>query len=325
VKWHKHLQYDAVDALLQSGNPFIATAAKHDLLDQVVHTKDLWTLPAPQRILNKQQPDGSWQYPGAAVRTHIRSQENYDQIETYRNLGQLIELYGFTREHPAIEKAAGWLWSFQSAEGDIRGIYGDQYTPNYSAGITELLIKAGYKNDAHVRRVLDWLLSVMQNGGGWAIPIRTHGYKLDAIAMHNKVVKPDLSRPASWMVTGVVLRAFAVCPAYHNHPDVLRSRDLLLNSLFKKDRYPDRGSAEYWLRFTFPFWFTDLVSALDSLSLLGCTENDEQLLLGLDWLEQAQRPNGLWQLKILKGKSTDQLDVWLSLAICRIFKRIYGS
>jgi hypothetical protein len=43
-----------------------------------------------------------------------RSQENYNQIETYRQLGYLIEKYGFIKEHSAIKRVAEFLFSFQN-------------------------------------------------------------------------------------------------------------------------------------------------------------------------------------------------------------------
>lgn len=324
-QWKRYLGYDAVAPLLESGNAAIIAMTQRDLLNRKVRIQELWKQKGAQTILRKQCNDGSWQYPAAAARQHIRSRENYNQLETYRNLALLVELYGFNKEHTAIEKAARYLWSFQSGEGDLRGIYGNQYTPNYTAAITEILIKAGYTNDLPVKRTLDWLLATRQNDGGWAIPFRTRGFKLDAMFMGKETVAADPSQPASWMITGVVLRAFAAYPACHNLPEVILARDLLLHSMFKRDKYPDRGSAAYWLRCSFPFWFTDVVSALDSLSQLGCTQNDEEVAYALEWLKHNQQHNGLWNLKLLKGRSANQLELWLSLAICRIFKRFYSA
>jgi hypothetical protein len=67
-----------------------------------------------------------------------------------------------TRAHPAVQRAAECLFSFQTDEGDFRGIYGTQYTPHYTAGIMELLIKAGYANDERIARGFAWLLSMRQ-------------------------------------------------------------------------------------------------------------------------------------------------------------------
>lgn len=281
--------------------------------------EDLWQLTEPQKILKKQKPNGSWTYSNA--KENIRSQENYDQLETYRNLGILVEEFGFNKEHPAIAKAAEYLFSFQSYEGDFRGIYGNQYSPNYSAGITELLVKAGYGNDAHIEKIFEWLLSIRQEDAGWAIPFRTRNCNIDVIAKHSEILEPDKSKPFSYMVSGVVLRAFAVHPKYRKSKEAHQAGQLLLSSVFKKDHYPDRTGAEYWLRFSFPFWFTDLISALDTLSLLGFSAQEPQIEKALQWFVKNQQKTGLWQFKILKGKNKDMLELWLAFAVCRIFKR----
>lgn len=126
------------------------------------------------------------------------------------------------------------------------------------------------------------------------------------------------------MVTGVVLRAFAAHPKYRELKEARQAGKLLLLSLFKKDNYPDRAGAEYWFRFSFPFWFTDLISALDTLSLLGFSSQESQIDKALKWFAKHQRKNGLWELKILKGRNKDIIELWLALAICRIFKRFYN-
>ena len=71
--------------------------------------------------------------------------------KTYRQLAVLVCKFGLDRQHPAVGAAAGFfLSSFQAGAGDYRGIYGRQYTPNYSAAITELLLRAGYEGSAQV-------------------------------------------------------------------------------------------------------------------------------------------------------------------------------
>lgn len=127
--------------------------------------ESLWKLNDVQALLRKQNDDGSWRY-RAVRRTSLRSGENYDQLETYRIIGQLVEKSGMTRAHPAVQRAAECLFSFQTDEGDFRGIYGTQYTPHYTAGIMELLIKAGYANDERIARGFAWLLSMRQRDGG---------------------------------------------------------------------------------------------------------------------------------------------------------------
>ena len=43
-------------------------------------------------------------------------------------------------------------------------------------------------------------------------------------------------------------------------PEIQRAGELLLSNLFKRDHYPDRAASDNWLRFSFPFWFPDLIS-----------------------------------------------------------------
>lgn len=320
-KWFDNLKYNPINPLLECNNEAILTFVQRELLDKTGSVEGLWQLAEPQRILRKQKPNGSWIYPGGKEK--VRSRENYNQLETYRNLGILVEEFGFNKKHPALAKTAEYLFSFQSKEGDFRGIYGNQYSPNYSAGITELLVKAGYGNDLRIEKVFAWLLSIRQDDGGWAVPFRTRNCNIDVIANQPETMEPDRSEPFSHMVTGVVLRAFAVHPIYKK--EARQAGELLLSSIFKKDNYPDRAGAEYWQRFTFPFWFTDLISALDTLSLLGFTAQTPQMEIALQWFIKNQRKNGLWQLKITKGTNKDILELWLALAVCRIFKRFYNQ
>lgn len=321
-KWLDKFKYNPLPPLLANGNNAISLFVQRDLLDKTVSVQDLWQLPEQQRILKKQHNDGSWEYPGG--NKQIRSRENYNQLETYRNLGVLVEEFGFNNEHSAIQKAAEYLFTFQTSEGDFRGIGGNQYLPYYSAAITELLIKGGYENDARIEQVFEWLLSIRQNDGGWVIPFRTKNYNLDVIYKLQKTIKPDVTKPFSHLVTGVVLRAFAAHPTYKHTKEAHQAGELLTSSLFEKDKYPDRMGKEYWLRFSFPFWFTDLISALDSLSLLGFSEQEPNIDKALKWFIINQQKTGLWELKILKGHNKDIIQLWLALAICRIFKRYYN-
>jgi Squalene-hopene cyclase C-terminal domain len=203
--WGSILTFDAITALLSSENKAVAYFAARDLLETAADgPESLWELPAVQSIIRKQQQNGSWKYP--AGNTKIRSFENYDQIETYRNLGYLIESYGLNKNHPAIPKAANFLFQFQSSEGDIRGILGNQYSPYYTAGMLELLIKAGYSRDEHILKAFKWLKAIRQDDGGWAMPLRTRDEGLRIISTRAKTLEPDRTKPYSHMVTGIVLR-----------------------------------------------------------------------------------------------------------------------
>lgn len=255
----------------------------------------------------------------------MRSSEDYDQLETYRILGELVEKYGLNRDHPAIQSAADYLFSHQSEEGDFRGIYGNQYTPNYSAAIMELLIKAGYGSDSRIEKGFHWLRSNRQQDGGWAIPLRTVGRKFDPKTLHVEPIHQDRSKPFSHLVTGVVLRAFAAHPDHRTSSEARASGRLLAPRFFEADKYPDRRAPSFWTTFSYPFWFTDLLSSLDSLSLIGADKNDVQIRRALGWFLARQQQSGLWKLPLLRMTREEDRDSWISLVTCRVFKRLYGE
>lgn len=319
-RWRKAFRVDPVPALLASGSPAIEYFIRRDLLGaKVKPIETLWGLPCVERIFRKQQRDGSWKYHSG--NTRMRSEEDYTQIETYRILGELVEKYGLNRRHLQIEMAAEFLFRCQTAEGDFRGIYGPLYSPNYSAGIMELLIKAGYSDDPRIEKGFTWLLSMRQDDGGWAIPMRTVSASYKTSVASGAAIKPDRARPFSHLVTGVVLRAFAAHPRYRSSKDARDAGALLASRFFRRDPYPDRSAPEYWGRVSYPFWFTDIVSALDSLSLMSFSKANAQIARALEWLRDRQDRNGLFRLKLLRDKDKD-LIYWVCLAVCRIFERL---
>ncbi len=105
----------------------------------------------------------------------------------------------------------------------------------------------------------------------------------------------DRSKPFSAAGTGMVIRAFAAHPDYRKSVHAMTAARLLKSKFFKKDNWSWCGHQDNWVRFQFPFWWTNLVSALDSLSLIGLTEEDEDVRNALEWLIGHQEKNGLWE------------------------------
>ena len=324
ASWRKRFPYDPIPILLGSKSAAVEFFTRRDLLgEDPGPVERVWESCGAPKILRSQMKNGRWKYPSPAATA--RSAEDYDQIETYRNLGFLVEKYGFTRAQPAIRSAAEYLFSSQTKGGDFRGIYGTQYSPNYSAGIMELLIKAGYGSDARIVRGLRWLLSMRQADGGWAIPFRTAVTgKWQTAFMRSRTFEPDRAKPFSHMITGVVLRAFAASADFRGRGEVLQAGKLLASRFFQADKYVDRKGPNFWIGFSFPFWFTDLLSALDTLSRLGFPADDPDVGKGLDWFVERQRKDGGWTLKLVHG-ADKALPFWLDLTVCRVFKRFYSA
>jgi hypothetical protein len=323
MKWLKRFKYDPLESLLSCGYDNIVYFTKRDLLEEKVGDirNQLWEMKGSLSILGHQKPDGRWKYPNPKER--IRKKEHFDLLETYRQLGFLIEHYGFDKRHEAIKKAQEFVFNYQTKKGDIRGIYANQYSPNYSAGFFELLIKAGYQDDSRVLKGLKWLLLARQDDGGWVLPMRTAKKRLSDIMNYGQAIEADRSMRSSYMVTGIVLRAFAYHPDYRDREEIRKAAELVLSRLFKNDFYPDRGSAEYWTSFSFPFWFTDLIAVLDPIAHLGFKSGHPKVAEGLRWFVDNQRRDGTWNLRLLKGEKFEQ-PCWMNLNICKLFKKYYS-
>ena len=320
TNWRDALEHDPLPPLLHSSNEAIRFFAKRDLLgEDAAPIEALWELPPVKKILRKQQEDGSWRYP---KKEKANARENFFLFETFKQLGLLVFMYGLNKNHEGIQAAAEYIFSCQSDEGDIRGIYGNQYMPNYSSAIVERLIMAGYENDPRVEKHFRWILSLRQNDGGWAWALYTRNVDyMDALDM--PPVRPDPVKPFSHVLTGVVLRPFAVHSKYRDTPEARTAGQLLLSRLFKADKYGSRKSPEYWTKFTYPPWYNDLLNALNTLSLLGFRKEAPQIKKGLEWFTSRQDPTGLWQFYVLMGGKNKDLNAWLSLVTCRVFKRFY--
>ncbi len=305
---------EAINTLLATGHKALIAFTKRNLLGEETDIEELWCLPQVERILRKQQSNGSWIYP--SNKAIMRSPTNYNQYQTYKTMAELVEFYGLNEKHPAIKKATDHLFSFQTKEGEFRGMYGNQYSPNYSASITEFLIKAGYKG-TRINKSLDWLLKIRQDDGGWAIPLRTRNRGLEAL--NEKVtLEPHKSKPFSHLVTGIVLRPFSLMPKYAKK--VKYAGVLLADRVFSRDKYPDRVGIEYWTKFTFPYHWTDLLSTLDTLTLLGIYHHSKINELR-HWFENHRKDNGIYEVNVMAGTKYEGVKYWITLQYLTVLKR----
>ncbi len=335
--WAKQLRYNPVNPLLESDNAAITYFAKRDLLSEDVPEKEcIWELPEPQRILRKQKASGCWQ--SDSPNRSRAPAVNYDLFETFKQFSKLVDMYEFNRKHELVYNAAEYIFSCQTDEGDIRGIIGNQYAPYYTGLIMSLLIKAGYENDPRIGKGFAWLLSMRQNDGGWVIgspggfgQYSEAEYRI--LTTHDVETKRDFdkTKPFTHSGTGMVIRAFAVHPRYRRTEEARTAAILLKSQFFKKDNSSSYRAVDHWVNFKYPFFWTDLVSALDSVSLIGISKDDNDVQTALNWLRDNQQESGLWKntySRIHKAAATKrafEAQLWISLAICRIFKRYYGD
>ena len=223
------------------------------------------------------------------------------------------------------QKQVDFVFSCQTPEGDIRGILGTQYMPYYHGVITELLTRAGYAGDPRLERGLTWLLSMRQQDGAWIVPMQ-------AVPASEKTrdcwsappLPPDRALPFSHLATGMVLRAFAAHPIYRCSKEARLAGEQLKSRFFRPDKYNDRKASSYWTKFQYPFWWTNILTSLDSLSLMGFAMTDPDMRKGLDWFVSNQEKDGLWPNGYGSGSKVERERRWIGLATCRVFKRLYG-
>jgi hypothetical protein len=326
--WLLHLKVNPVPTLLTCPDPAVEYFARRDLLcESMEPINQIWQLPEVQKIIRKQQPDGSWKHSGKEAVTY--PPYHYALVETWKNIRILVERYEANRRVKAVELAAEFLFSCQTRQGDIRGMLANQYATYYTGAMLAVLIKAGYADDPRVAKGLDWLFSMRQNDGGWSIPLLTRGLTQQAIndltSRYAEPIEPDRSKPFSHNWTDMVLRAFAAHPIRRYIKEAHIAADLLKSRFFQPDAYSSYQDDRYWVRFM--FWWPNLVTALESLMLLGYSKDDSDVQKGLYWLIENQLPNGLWKLdnaKNAKQKEVPSVDqFWLTLRIAKIMKHFY--
>jgi hypothetical protein len=321
------LKSSPIPTLLSCGGKAIEYFTRRDLLNEKVKPiTHVWQLPEATRILRKQQSNGSWSHSGKKTVTYPKN--HHELVETWKNLRILVERYEFTKEHEAARKAAEYLFSFQTEDGDIRGMLANQYATYYTGAMLAFFIKAGYAGDVRVEKGLDWLLQMRQNDGGWSVPILTHTLSRATInkitGTYAEPLEPDRAKPFSHNWTDMVLRAFAVHPTRRRSKEAQVAAELLKSSFFKPDYYTSYQDERYWTRFM--FWWPNILTALESLSAMGYSKDDPDIQKGLRWFVENQLPNGLWKLDYSKAakETVSEEQLWLGLKIARLFKRFYG-
>lgn len=329
--WRKQLKIDPVPALLSSGNEAVIYFTRRDICDESVGPlEQVWELPEVRKIVRKQLPDGSW--PPTGKKPGVYPPYHYYLVESFRHFRTLVERYCFNSKHPVAVSAAEFILSCQTADGDIRGMIGNQYATYYTGAMLKLLIDVGYEADSRVEKGMRWLLDMRQDDGGWIIPIAVHSIDRETMirltSEYAEPIEPDRSMPFSHNWTNMVLQAFAAHPNYRRSSEAVTAGNLLKLRFFQPDVYTSYRDAGYWVRFV--HWWPNLLMALDSLSLMGFRKDDPDITRGLDWFVANQQGDGLWKVSYKKGDkfrgTPKEIEerLWLSLAVCKMLRRFYG-
>jgi len=314
----------AIEFLLARGNLPILYWLKKDILEVPVDRefKNLQKFASRIRILKSQKTNGGWckrKYEG-----HPRWEKTYYIVETLKNM---FKLYNFacSLKDEEIKKAIKFVLSTQSEAGDFRGAYLNEYAPTYHALSLEILCLFGLDKDEKVQKGFRWIINNRQDDGGWVIPYRTidqellkNRYNYEA-QLKLEPIKPDKSQPFSHLVTGMILRALAASRTWSKSKEAWKAGELLLSRFFKADKYNDRWLPSFWEELAYPFWATDILSSLDSLSRIGFPVENENIQKGLNWMLKKQNKQGYWEAGNEKSSIEDHL--WVTFAALRVLKR----
>ena len=104
-------------------------------------------------------------------------------------------------------------------------------------------------------------------------------------------------------------------------PPLIESDNMAISYFAERDFRG--GTIDYWYKFSFPFWFTDLLTSLDTLSKMRFSPEEDNIKEAIGWLIKNQGSDGAWKLKLLRSGDKN-LYLWISLAICRVLKRFYN-
>ncbi len=96
---------------------------------------------------------------------------------------------------------------------------------------------------------------------------------------------------------------------------------LLADRVFKKDKYSDRMGVEYWTKFTYPYHWTDLLSTIDTLTLLGI-KNHPKIDDILCWFEKHKQENGTYEVSVMAGAKYKDAKYWITLRYLDVLKRL---
>ncbi|MCK5833924.1 terpene cyclase/mutase family protein [bacterium] len=298
--WTSVLKVNPIPELLEFNEIGLINRVKRDLLStqQDCPSEPVCEAITYKAIARRQKPDGSWRESGSK-----KNEEVWTFITTLRSLYLLLDL-GSSINDEIFEHGVQYLIGTQTKEGDFRGAYGATIpAPDYTGMVLDVFLRGGFDDDHIINNAFDWLLSIRRNKGGWAIPVLRSNSKKD---------------PSSHNVTGMTLRGFASDPK-KQHEDVAKiAATFLAESFFKPDDYPDRRRAEYWGKLAYPFWFTDILSAMDVLSRLGFGLEFGRIERAYQWLLKQQQQNGFWINELHKREKTP--DPWLTYAALKTIK-----
>jgi hypothetical protein len=275
-------------------------------------------------LLELQEPDGSWLMVGPASRGgRLRA-----TALALLRLGYL----GFRRDHPAVARAAEFLFSHQQADGGwslteawsgtldglpLDGREGYSMIPLQTALPLQSLAACGYATDERSERAYDWLLAQRLADGAWPTGIAAGNY--GRVGGYRRLAH---SRWGCRSNTTGALIALAHHPERRSSEEARRALDLLLGRETRETHAlgfevarlvgaePARGFLTYYARF-------DLALILDLCWRVGGSAEDDRTAEVIEFVQSVRGPYGLWEYV-----SRPQVSRWVTFDLLRSLSRL---
>ncbi len=255
--------------------------------------------PLVEGLLAQQAADGSW---GADTTLGPVGGERLRATgQALARLGYL----GFGPSHPAVHRAAEYLFACQAADGgwpllgtrelDGDPVGEDTQAPLQTALPLRALALAGYAADLRAEKAYEWLLAQRLPDGAWPTGSAAGVYR--RVGGYRRLAH---SRWGCRSNTTGALLCLAHHPTRRTGPEARRALDLLLGRETREAHTlgfevacliglePARGFLTYFARY-------DLALILDLAWRVGATREDERVAEMVEFVESLRGPFGLWQ------------------------------
>jgi hypothetical protein len=350
--WISAIERIPIDWLLEEDNPPVRFFTMRNLLDYRANDSELIAARESiekykpvQRILQKQNSDGSWMSNDEPYLPKYKS--SYWQV-------MLLGMFGMDRSSPQIQCAVEHLLSFQHSDGGFvefmeRGarkeyqfvrertlaknkeipIF-DEWAPAkiremelscLTGNVALALIRLGYSEHKAVNESLRWLVEIQNIDGGWLCPY-WGAHKKDKHGCFMGTITPldAFSETPKRILTSRMKKAMK-----------LGAEFLLMHRLFKSDHHDFKTINNQWLLLTFPQFFYDILRGLSVVTKLGYA-TDPRIDDALASIMSKRLSTGEWPIERThsgaKHAITERKGLpskWITLEVLRVIKRIVQS
>jgi len=312
--WKSQLNADPTEWLLEESNPHVRYFTLRWLLDKpdddawVIATSKMIDQSDPvQKILKQQRPEGYW---------------GSDPRPLHGTKGQLMVLpwLGYRGKEAGRKALEYRLNGCIQEDGGFAYEIKDRtvYLPCHGAETLRYLHWFGQSEDARAKGLLNWLLKIQSEEGGWPCVSKKNPH-------------------SCFWATAVVLRAMRVLPEDWVTEDVkkarLRANEMFLEAdLYKHHRSLGKPSPR-WFEFGFPMQFDSDI--LELLTLMGpfINPDNERIRDGLGLVMEKQDEMGRWPCekhpkggrwvgKYIELEEIGEPSKWVTLHAMRMLKTL---